>query len=119
MNYADYLKTEHWKQKRIKKLLKNPNCQICQQQKGLNIHHKKYQYNNKSILFNERLEDLITLCRSCHRLMHYHFGIDVYKINKKILRIKRLLDLGVPKKRAFYFSTQNGLFNRIRDYMVL
>lgn len=108
MTYNSYLKTEHWKNLRLKKLKDKPLCQICGTNKGLHVHHKRYKYQGKSILFNERLEDLITLCSSCHRLVHRYFGIKVNKINKKILRVKRLLELGAIKNKAFWVVSQNN-----------
>jgi 5-methylcytosine-specific restriction endonuclease McrA len=111
MLYKQYLQTEHWKNKRLEKLATHPNCQICNSPKGIQVHHKRYKYDNQSILFNERVEDLITLCGSCHRLTHHYFGIDVHKINKKILRVKRLLELGAIKNKAFWVASQdNQLF---------
>lgn len=117
MSYQDYLQTDHWKKKRHEKISKTSHCQICDADKNLHIHHKFYERDHKSILYNERVYDLVTLCGSCHKLLHHHFGIEVKKLNKKILRIKRLIDLGVPKKRAFYFATQTETFYRVRDYM--
>jgi len=63
------------------------------------------------------MQDLITLGKSCHRLIHIYFGIDVKKINKKILRIKRLLSFGVTKKMAFYIVSQSILYERIYQYL--
>lgn len=112
MQYEVYLKTDHWKNLRLQKLQDKPLCQICGTAIGLHVHHKKYTDKlGNSILFNENLTDLITLCGSCHRLVHAYFGIEVKKINKKILRVKRLLEMGAIKKKAFWVASQdNQLF---------
>ena len=118
MEYAVYLQTKHWKDKRQEKLSIRPFCQICGSTTSINIHHKKYKYKGQSILFRERIEDLVTLCRSCHRLLHKHFGIEVHKLNKKILRIRRLMELGAVKRMAFYYASQDELFYSVKEELV-
>lgn len=112
MTYEQYLQTEHWKSKRAEKLAKNPDCQICESKNGIHVHHKYYKDKlGNSLLFREPITALITLCSSCHRLIHHYFGIHVEKINKKILRVRRLLALGAIKKKAFWVvSQENQLF---------
>jgi len=115
MEYSQYLQTSHWQNKRQEKLEDKPICQVCKSSSCINIHHKKYKYEGKSILFNERKEDLVTLCGSCHRLLHKYFGIEVHKLNKKICRIRRLMELGAVKKQAFYFASQDELFYSVKE----
>ena len=117
MQYSIYLQTKHWQETRSAKLAVKPNCQICGGDSKLQIHHKRYKDKNSStsILFKEKATDLITLCASCHRLMHHYFGINVHKINKKICRIRRLIELGTVKKLAFYFSSQDELFCAVKE----
>lgn len=118
MQYNQYLQTAHWKSKRLEKLEDKSVCQICKSTSNINIHHKRYTYDGKSILFNERKEDLVTLCSSCHRLLHKYFGIEVHKLNKKICRIRRLIELGTVKNKAFYFASQDELFYSIKTELV-
>ena len=118
MNYKSYLHTKHWREIRKKKLLKTPICQVCNNQTGLHVHHKKYKYKGKSILFKERVEDLITLCNSCHRLIHIYFGTSMKKINKKILRVRRLMELKAIKKMAFLCASNDDLFITVRNKLL-
>ena len=111
MEYNKYLQTEHWKKTRSLKLEIKSACQVCDSNSSLQIHHKRYKDKQENtILFKENLTDLITLCASCHRLIHSHFGINVKKINKKILRVKSLLKLGVLKDKAFWLVARPNLY---------
>jgi hypothetical protein len=66
MRYADYLQTDHWKEKRKKALrFANFKCQICNGSKDLNVHHRTYER-----LGNELLGDLTVLCVDCHAIFH-------------------------------------------------
>lgn len=66
-NYKEYLQSKHWKN--LKKRYKNSKliqkCYICDSNKNINIHHKTYKR-----IGNERLNDLIPLCKECHYLTH-------------------------------------------------
>lgn len=116
MQYNLYLQSDHWQERRKLKLLDKPLCQICKSSFNLNIHHKKYNdKNGDSILFHEKNTRLITLCASCHRFVHKYFGIDVKKINKKICRVRRLLELGSTKKMAFYIAANDVLFISLKE----
>lgn len=69
INYKEYIKSEEWKNKR-KEVLKRDKfkCRLCSakgSEYNLHVHHNSY--NN---LGNEPLEDLITLCKSCHEKHH-------------------------------------------------
>jgi hypothetical protein len=110
MQYQTYLQGNYWQKKRSLKLNQRPYCQICKSDSSLQIHHKRYRDKDGSILFKENLTDLITLCASCHRLTHAHFGINVNKINKKICRIRRLLEFGVLKDKAFWVVARPKIY---------
>ncbi len=111
MEYKEYLRTDHWQNKRKEKLFQRSFCQICFAIIGLNVHHKKYKDKENNVLFfRERIEDLVTLCKSCHKLLHWYFGINIKKLNKKICRIRRLIELGITKKMAFYLASQDQLY---------
>lgn len=60
-----YLKSEHWKLLRIKKLQLNPRCEKCGSNKKIEPHHINYKN-----LYNVDIEDLMTLCRRCHIKIH-------------------------------------------------
>lgn len=63
--YARYIqKSKKWQRKRRQRLeLDNYTCQNrkCGSHENLTVHHLTYER-----LYNERMEDLQTLCRPCH-----------------------------------------------------
>lgn len=67
MAYRDYLQTAHWELTRSLALERaGHRCQLCNGLKGgLNVHHRTYER-----LGAELPEDLIVLCRDCHRIFH-------------------------------------------------
>lgn len=107
--YKDYLQSEHWKTTRKTKLISKPVCQVCCSSSKLNIHHKFYT----DILGKEVNSNLVTLCSSCHRLTHKYFGIGVKKLNKKFCRVRRLMELGVVKSKAFFIVSNPELYESI------
>lgn len=108
MAYNDYLQTQHWKKTRQEKIDHRDVCQVCGSNTSLHVHHKYYTDEHGSILGRERKSQLVTLCNSCHKLVHHYFGIEVKKLNKKILRVKRLMEFGVIKSKAFWIVSQNN-----------
>jgi 5-methylcytosine-specific restriction endonuclease McrA len=68
-----YLKSDHWQTKRKARLkLDNYTCQSCLSSGvPLEVHHLHYRTHTA-----ERLEDLVSLCRSCHERQHQHYGFD-------------------------------------------
>jgi hypothetical protein len=56
-----YLKSDHWKELRSKKLLMNLMCEVCGTDKHLDVHHISYKN-----LYDVTVSDLKTLCRKCH-----------------------------------------------------
>jgi uncharacterized protein YdcH (DUF465 family) len=66
--YETYLHSSKWKNIRKLVLERDGNkCTECDETRNLHIHHKTYEN-----IFNEEnhLEDLITLCESCHEKKH-------------------------------------------------
>tara|TARA_R110002049_G_C9025379_1_gene551637 strand:- start:404 stop:994 length:591 start_codon:yes stop_codon:yes gene_type:complete len=65
--YHRYLQTKEWKTIR-NKVLKRDNsiCKICNENKADDVHHKTYEN-----VFNEKLEDLVSVCRKCHSEIHF------------------------------------------------
>ena len=93
MNYKNYLKTEHWKEIRLKFKSKTWNrCYICRNKDDiLDVHHKRYQRGGKSILFEEKHTDLRLLCRKCHTKIH-KFGLEKI-LAGNLMRRRELRDL--------------------------
>lgn len=60
--YLDYLQSPEWQERRLAKLEQaGYRCEKCSEHSGLSVHHKTYER-----LGNERSDDLIVLCQSCH-----------------------------------------------------
>jgi hypothetical protein len=73
--YAEYLKTDHWKNLRESVLVRDGRkCVHCQSRIGLQAHHKFY----RSEWTDSIPADLITLCRPCHKKEH---GFAVEPVN--------------------------------------
>lgn len=103
--YLTYLSSDKWKQIRLAKLHESNICYVCQRSKDgdiiLDIHHKTY-----SNFGNEKLSDLLVLCRECHELLHNqcrklkalggHPKLFFYaeKMKRKYIRSKRILTKG-------------------------
>ena len=64
--YGEYLKTKHWDN--IKQLMFKTylyQCSVCGGVQKLQVHHKTYER-----IGDEDMNDLVYLCKACHRLMH-------------------------------------------------
>ena len=96
INYQQYLlyikssawqekKARYWKSQRVELLSKNANwkirCGCCKNKfdsiKEMDVHHKSYRNFG-----NEKLTELIHVCRECHNKIHSvarSLGINMYK----------------------------------------
>ena len=64
--YRLYLNSEAWQKKRKAVLRRDGyKCQMCGAVMNLDVHHVSYEN-----LCNEKLSDLVTLCRECHKKLH-------------------------------------------------
>ena len=71
-----YLQSDHWKELRSQILNRdNHQCILCQKETDLQVHHRTY-----ARLFQEKLSDLVTLCRACHEETHRHGKISQPKL---------------------------------------
>jgi 5-methylcytosine-specific restriction endonuclease McrA len=70
-SYSAYLRSRHWRRLR-KRVLKRDGhaCQRCGTSTDLTVHHRRYDIGH------DRLEDLVTLCESCHDGLHGHRKVD-------------------------------------------
>jgi len=74
-NYANSLKNDqYWKEVRQMVIARDRHCQFqnCKSQLYLEVHHKTYYVNGKSIRGNEKehLDCLVLLCYEHHELAH-------------------------------------------------
>lgn len=64
--YQDYLRTDHWRSIRARKLQQSDyKCQLCGCKESLEVHHNTY-----CRVGSEDMSDLIVLCRECHEKHH-------------------------------------------------
>jgi 5-methylcytosine-specific restriction endonuclease McrA len=64
--YEEYLSSTKWRTKRKEVFAaRGEKCEKCTSTTSLQIHHLTYEN-----VFNEKLEDLQILCRSCHKKEH-------------------------------------------------
>jgi hypothetical protein len=74
MSYDKYLQTPEWAHKRDQALERDDyRCRACNIDKKLQVHHRTYARRG-----NEDLNDLTTLCESCHE--HFHRKISQMEI---------------------------------------
>jgi hypothetical protein len=70
MPYNEYLKTQHWELAKSAALKRDQNkCADCGDsgnEKSIEVHHITYIRRGK-----ESLEDLMTLCKDCHKERHF------------------------------------------------
>ncbi len=67
-NYQEYLKSNHWDNVRnaMRNLKKTHKCELCGNvNEVLEVHHISYEH-----IGNERQDDLVVLCHSCHDRVH-------------------------------------------------
>jgi hypothetical protein len=64
--YNEYLKSKHWLLLRKKYITKDTVCALCKERNSpLQLHHLNY-----TNLGNEKRNDLVVLCSTCHKLIH-------------------------------------------------
>lgn len=70
-SYKEYIRSDEWKEKRRQRLEFAKNrCELCFRESALDVHHRTYER-----LGDERLSDLIVLCRTCHRHFHHRLSL--------------------------------------------
>lgn len=109
-----YLKSDHWKQLRKKKLEADSKCEYCQSLKNLDVHHIRYKQ-----LYDVELEDLKTLCRKCHKLEHKSLKdkkldkietkLNESYVDKIRKRRKKFTKNSYPEKSKWYEQEQQYL----------
>lgn len=66
--YRRYLRSPYWR--RVKRALKRQRgvtCERCGRGGRLEVHHVSYAHLGREL---GHLEDLLLLCRTCHRALH-------------------------------------------------
>lgn len=69
MSYNDYLKSEHWQNKRKETFrYGGKECYVCKSKENLQVHHKTYKRKG----FENVATDLFALCGKHHLDVHIH-----------------------------------------------
>jgi hypothetical protein len=67
-DYSYYLQSEKWyRKKENRKALDQNQCRLCFATTQLQVHHVTY-----GKLFDEPMSHLLTVCKSCHEVIHGH-----------------------------------------------
>jgi 5-methylcytosine-specific restriction endonuclease McrA len=91
--YRTYLQSEAWRHKRRWVLFRDERqCQHCGSRTQLEVHHRHYRN-----LGREKLEDLITLCKTCHQQQH---GKPLKDKLKKTIKRRRHYGQNKNRKRT-------------------
>ena len=99
--YSKYLHTKEWIARRDKIREKRKVCEICGRDDRLQVHHLNYDN-----LGNEKDEDLMLLCETCHQYMHKDKVLIINNVNLQecldnnnskqlLMEIMKKLDLAV------------------------
>lgn len=68
--YYNYLKSKDWAARRLERMkIDKFRCQMCGSKHNLNVHHLTYDR-----LGCEKMTDLLTLCKYCHKRVHESMG---------------------------------------------
>ena len=103
--YQNYLRSYQWNDKRNERLqIDGYKCAICgNSEQQLNVHHLTY----KNIMQEDVENDLITLCRPCHTMLHriqmfssvgyqnYRSAQDQFKEPMKAAVLKKICDQAI------------------------
>ena len=64
--YIQYMNSFQWRALRLKVINRDDRkCRCCDTRKNLTVHHLTYDR-----FMNEKMDDLITLCETCHKRVH-------------------------------------------------
>lgn len=65
-DYSAYIESTQWQRKRSERMaIDRKQCVLCGSVQNLQVHHVTYER-----LFNEKMADLMTVCKSCHEILH-------------------------------------------------
>jgi ribosomal protein L34E len=85
-SYQDYLQTPYWKEvSRAVKKRYGFRCGVCNSPLDLCAHHRTYEHRGKEL---DHLDDLICLCKKCHRTFHAVEREESQKFKRKLARPK-------------------------------
>lgn len=79
-SYSSFIHSEYWHLVRLQVLRRDRyKCKYCGTTKKLHVHHLTYKHFKNEM---EHLDELITLCKDCHHLVHEYKEFDDELHNK-------------------------------------
>jgi len=112
MPYKEYLQTDHWREKRKGALHRaNNKCQLCGSKENLHVHHNTYDNRGQ-----EKDEDLVVLCETCHA-RHHGKLIEEENINEKQIEINNKIKTKIFISEINIEIDDNDLDNKINEYI--
>lgn len=112
INYKEYLKSDYWLGIREQVYERDGHkCKLCDSPKNICVHHLSYEN-----LYNEKLEDLVTLCRKCHYIIHKENPFADYQSYRYYVLLKEKEDKYKKFKETFIHNLDTivGLYNKIK-----
>ena len=110
VDYKKYLRSDYWDNIKNQVLKRdNYRCRLCNSKVDLQVHHRTYEN-----LENEKLEELITLCKKCHYVTHKrnpHLSYQVYCDNKRCEAIEDKKDV----IKQFILLNNTGTLNTLKQ----
>ncbi|WHZ60027.1 HNH endonuclease signature motif containing protein [Metabacillus hrfriensis] len=102
-NYEDYLETRHWKQfkERYAKSHKK-QCTMCDEKENIHLHHITYNR-----VGNEKFEDVVYLCRTCHLKVHETDIKDSEILGRFVAKFSKLKTVNADCKNCFHNKRNN------------
>jgi len=112
MSYSDKLKDPRWQKKRLEIFERdNWTCQSCKcTDETLMVHHFFYEHNKEPWEYD--LDDLMTLCQTCHKYEHESREI-MEKQLLRVLKIKKFLSDDLLNIACGFANIDNCLFEPI------
>lgn len=110
-DYNKYLQSRKWRELRKQRIEKDHGqCAICGSTKNLLVHHTTYE-NYK----NENLDELLTLCKTCHYRMHNPLkdyfnsksNIYVQIYTNEYIHFGQIVPVGEPESLESLLSTKD------------
>lgn len=71
--YKDFLRTPYWKTIVLRKKFIDGKCTCCGSTNDLECHHKTYEHHGDE---RHYMNELTTLCKSCHNKIHCRENIE-------------------------------------------
>ncbi|MGC4244537.1 MAG: hypothetical protein QM686_20380 [Herbaspirillum sp.] len=118
-NYADKLKDPRWQKKRLEVMQRDHfTCQDCgDKETTLNVHHLTYNGSNP---WDTDINQLVTLCESCHESESTQIPEALQELNKTIKSIGMSMDVIYFLSYALkeFKITDDNKFSDNRGYLI-